>query len=96
MQVWTPPLDDAPPLNPDQRSGCAAHVVQMHGQLSGLGPYEPAGTDGVVHLLTDLMHLSADRGADFATLVRSAQRHYLEERLRPLAATALPLSVPSR
>ena len=65
----------------------AERIVDAHGQLSGLGPYEPGSTDGVVHLLADLMHLTAAHGEDFAVAVRSAQRHYVEERLSGLTRT---------
>jgi hypothetical protein len=80
--VWSAPVDEAP-AGPavGQRAEWAAQVVDTHGQLTGLGPYENGDTDGVVHVLTDLMHLAATRGVDFTGLLRSAQLHFLEERL---------------
>ncbi len=89
MSVWSATADESPTA--PERAAC---VLEVHGKLSGLGPYEPSGVDGVVHLLTDLMHLTASRGADFGAVVRAAQRHYVEERLRGPRAVA-PVHLPA-
>jgi hypothetical protein len=78
--VWSTPTDPTPP-DLDHRAGWAAAALATHGHVSGLGPYHPDNSDGVVHLLTDLMHLTAQSGEDFGALTRAAQRHFLEERL---------------
>jgi hypothetical protein len=80
MTAWSRTVE--PAVAPDLASRCqyAQQALRTHGEVSGL----PDGEDpqeAVVHLLTDLMHLSAELTADFSSLMNKAGHHFLEERL---------------